>query len=117
LKKTSQISATLPVILAGIVVAAPAFAQADMAGENALSTMQDAVTGNLGLLVGLGMMIMGLLTWVFSGKAAAGILLMIGGAVFTLSPGIFNGVRSMVYGVVDQFSDGNPTTINPSTSY
>jgi uncharacterized membrane protein len=103
--------------LAGIVVAAPAFAQADQAGDAALSTLEDVVTGNIGLLIGLGIMITGLLTWIFSGKAAAGITMIIGGALFTMSPGIFNGVRNMIYGIVEQFGDGSATTVNTSSPY
>lgn len=93
------------------------WAQADQAGGQALSTIEDAVTGNLGLMVGLGMVIIGLLTWLFSGKAVAGITMILGGAIFTLAPGVFNGVRDLVYGVIEQFSDGSPTTIDTSRSY
>ena len=101
---------------ATLLLASSAHAQAQMAGDNALETFQGALTGNIGLMIGLGIMVLGLLTWIFSGKMAAGITMILGGALFTLSPGIFNGVRDMLYGIVDQFSGGNATSVNSSSS-
>lgn len=97
--------------------AANAFAQAEYAGADALSAFQDALTGNIGLTLGLAIVVIGLLTVVVGGKAGAGLLMILGGALLTLSPGIFNGVRNMVFGVVSQFADGNTTTVDPNPRY
>lgn len=94
----------------------PVLAQADYAGADALDTLQGILTGNIGLTIGLAILVLGLITLI-TGKASAGLVMIIGGALITLSPGIFNGVRTMVYGVVSQFANGNTTTVDSSVGY
>ena len=89
---------------------------AGAAGNTALNTLEATVTGNLGLVLGLGITILGLWTWIVGQKTGAGITMIIGGVLLTLAPGLFNGVRGMIYGIVDQFSHGNATKVTPSDS-
>lgn len=105
------------VALMALMAAQPALAQnAGSAGATALSTLTDAVTGNLGLLLGLGITILGLWTWIIGQKTGAGIVMIIGGVLLTLAPGLFNGARKMVGGVVDQFSGGQTDTVDRNDS-
>lgn len=106
----------MPMLLSSMGISASAFAQASYAGGEALMTFQDMLTGNIGLTIGLGIMVIGLLTMVM-GKAGAGLVMILGGALFTMSPGIFNGVRNALYGVVSQFADGNTTSVDRNPSY
>lgn len=106
----------MPILVLSMGISVSAHAQAQYAGIDALTTLQDMLTGNIGLTLGLGIMVIGLLT-IITGKAAAGLIMILGGALLTMSPGIFNGVRSMVYGVVAQFADGNTTSVDPTPSY
>ena len=102
-----------------LVIIDPTFAQsaggssgsgAAGAGSAAKSTLENILTGNIGLLLGLGITVLGLWTWIIGQKTGAGIVMIIGGVLITLAPGLFNGVRSMASNVVDQFSDGGGIT-------
>jgi hypothetical protein len=96
-----------------VVMVEPALAQtASSAGATAKSTLENAVTGNLGLILGLGITIAGLWTWIIGQKTAAGLTMVLGGVLLTLAPGLFNGARKMVGGVVDQFSGSNTETVD-----
>ena len=95
------------VALMALVVVDPVVAQqAGTAGATAKSTLENAITGNLGLILGLGVTIAGLWTWIIGQKTAAGLTMIVGGVLLTLAPGMFNGARKMLGGVVDQFSGG-----------
>ena len=91
--------------------AASAYAQADKAGAEALYTFEEIITGNIGMLAGLAILVIGLLTATVGGSPKSGLLMMLGGVLLTFAPGIFNGVYEILYGVIDQFSGGNPQTV------
>ncbi len=97
------------VALMAVMVANPAFAQgnASQAGAAASQTLVGILTGNIGLLIGLGITVMGLWTWIIGQKTAAGLTMVIGGVLLTMAPGIFKGARDMAVGVVDQFGGGS----------
>lgn len=100
-----------------LVIVNPVFADnAASAGNTALNTLDKTITGNLGLILGLGLTIAGLWTWIVGQKTGAGITMIVGGVLFTLAPGMFNGARQMLGGVVDQFSGGTATETNRSLS-
>ena len=118
MKNKGKVRTKLLIALVALFMsAAGVYAQADYAGSNALDTFQGMLTGNIGLTIGLGIMVLGLFTIVVGGKTAPGLVMIIGGALLTMSPGIFNGVRSMLYGVVSQFADGSTTTVDSNPSY
>lgn len=105
--KRTLLFSTAAVALMAVVLANPAFAQADSAGETALSTLIDVITGSIGTLLGLGITILGLWTWIIGQKTGAGIIMIIGGVALTMAPSIFTGAQEMVGGVVEQFSGGD----------
>lgn len=95
-----------------LAVANPSFAQeAAGAGQNALETLEAAITGNIGFFIGLGITLLGLWTWIIKQETGAGVVMIIGGVLITMTPGIFNGAKSFIGGVVNQFSGGNTTTV------
>lgn len=80
--------------------------QSSNAGSSVLGALQGAITGNIGLILGLGLAILGIWTWVVKQETAAGIMLIIGGVLITISPGVFNSIRGMVDGIVATTSGG-----------
>ena len=94
------------------LVAHPAFAsEASSAGTSFLTTLQDLITGKLGLFIGLGITILGLWTWIIKQETGAGIVMIIGGVLITVAPGLFNGVHDFVNSAVTGISGGNNTTV------
>ena len=108
------------VALMAVVVANPVFAQAGIsgggdaaqAGGAAVNTLVGAITGNIGLLIGLGITVAGLWTWIIGQKTAAGLTMVIGGVLITMAPGMFKGVRDVAVGVVGDFSGDGAYTVN-----
>jgi hypothetical protein len=98
-----------------VVVASPAFAVTDSsasdAGGTILTTLEQAITGNIGFVIGLGVTILGLWTWIINQETGAGITMIIGGVLITLVPGIFDGARNMMFGVVTTLSGGSPKSV------
>lgn len=109
------------VAVMGLCIANPAFAQAtsggtaSQSGGVALSTLTGVVTGNIGLMLGLGITVLGLWTWIIGQKTGAGIVMILGGVLLTLAPGLFNGARNMAAGVVGQFG-GNTSTVSQNAT-
>jgi type IV secretory pathway VirB2 component (pilin) len=101
--------ATILVMVAAI--SNPAFAQAAAAGDLALRTLTDVITGRIGLLIGLAIVILGLWTWIIKQETGTGITMIIGGVLITLAPGMFNGARGFVDGVITQFSGGEAQSV------
>ena len=105
-QRTLLFSAAAVAFLA-LTVANPAFAQggtAATAGGAAVDTLVGAITGNIGLLIGLAITVAGLWVWIIGQKTGAGLTMVIGGVLITMAPGLFKGVRDMAVGVVGQFS-------------
>lgn len=75
-------------------------------GESYFSTLQGAITGNFGFFLGLGITVLGIWTWVIKQQTGAGVTMIIGGVLITLSPNLFSNVQSFVGSVVDT-STGN----------
>ncbi|PZP39337.1 MAG: hypothetical protein DI585_04470 [Pseudomonas fluorescens] len=101
-----------------VAFADPAFAQAtgsaggaaSGAGSAATATLIGVITGNIGLLIGLGVTLLGLWTWIIGQKTGAGLTMIVGGVLITMAPGLFNGVRSMATGVMENFG-GTPYSV------
>lgn len=109
--KRNLIFGLAAVALLALVFIDPALAQdAKGSGGRARETLENVITGNIGLLLGLGITILGLWTWIIGQKTGAGIIMIIGGVLLTLAPGLFNGARNMLGGVVQQFG-GDTTTV------
>jgi type IV secretory pathway VirB2 component (pilin) len=94
----------------------PALAQAGVAGGNLKTTLEQVITGNIGLFIGLAIVILGLWTWIIKQETGAGITMIIGGVLITLAPGIFNGVREFMGGVVQGFG-GSATTVTGAGTF
>lgn len=90
-----------------VLLVDPSYADASSAGGQLKDTFLNIVTGNLGLVVGLAIAFLGLWTWIVGQEAFAGIIMIIGGILLTMLPGIFKGFRGMVAPVVDEFSTGD----------
>lgn len=109
--KLQTIFAIVAMLLLTVLLVEPSFAQvtadatAKTAGSKALGTLTGAITGNLGLLIGLGLAIGGLWTWIVGQNTSVGLLMIAGGIMLTLSPGVFNGAAKMVAPLVKSFGD------------
>lgn|GEM_PF-3532689 len=109
--------------LAAVGMATPALAQAyysygaSQAGGNFLDVLQGLLTGQLGMFIGLFMVVLGLFTGIMRKEWGAAIVMIIGGALITVSPGVFNGVRQAVGGVVSGISGGSVTQVQPYNGY
>lgn len=84
--------------------------QVGNAGANLKTTLETAITGNLGLFIGLAIVVLGLWTWIIKQETGAGITMIIGGVVITLAPGLFNGVRTFMGEAISGFG-GNTQTV------
>ncbi|PIZ30671.1 MAG: hypothetical protein COY40_04140 [Alphaproteobacteria bacterium CG_4_10_14_0_8_um_filter_53_9] len=95
---------TPTLMLTGLMLAASpaAFADANTAGQKLLATLNNVLTGDLMLFVGLGVAVLGLWAWLIKQETMAGILMIIGGVVLTAAPAIFNGMSTVVTPVVDE---------------
>lgn len=65
-------------------------------GGTELAALTSLVTGNVGLAIGLGATIFGIYTWVVKQSTGLGLIMIIGGILFTLAPGVFNGTRNIL---------------------
>lgn len=102
-----------------LVVADPAFAstaggEASRAGGDAAQTLVSVITGNIGLMIGLGVTILGLWTWIIGQKTGAGLTMVVGGVLITMAPGLFKGARDMAVGVVGDFGGGDVYNVDAS---
>ncbi len=116
MEKRTLVFGLTAIALMALVVVDPTFAQASTAGGTAKTTLENVITGNIGLLLGLGITILGLWTWIIGQKTGPGIIMIIGGVLLTMAPGLFNGARNMLGGVVQQFG-GNTTTVDQGASF
>lgn len=101
--------------LAALVLMSPdvfaAGTDAATAGDNFKQTLEKLSTGNLGLFIGLGVTILGLWTWIVGQKTGPGLIMVIGGVLLTVAPGVFNGARDIVDNAVSGISNSNNTTV------
>jgi len=99
---------TLPLVLtlAALAVAVPAFAQAGQAGQNLYDTLVGLVQGNVGRTVGLLLVVYGLFTAIFRKDWLGGLLIVVGGALLTAAPEIFQATENVVDPVVQSLSSG-----------
>lgn len=83
------------------VLGLDAHADVGTAGRQVVDAIEGAVTGNIGLFIGLALAILGIWTWVVKQETAAGIMLIVGGVLITVAPGVFNTIGSIVAPIVD----------------
>ena len=89
---------------------ANASAPAGGAGSSTADDLQTLITGNIGTLVGLGIALLGLYTWLVQ-QSSWGVIMIIGGVAVTAFPGLF---QSMQGGFSAAFS-GSGATSDAST--
>lgn len=91
---------SLALVATFVMVGGDAFAAATGgaggAGAGLLDSIEKAITGNIGLIIGLCLAVLGIWTWVVKQETAAGIMLIVGGILITITPGVFNSVRSFI---------------------
>lgn len=73
---------------------------AEYIGADFFDSLQNMVTGNVGFFLGLLLTVLGLITMVFK-QFSAGVVMLIGGVLITLSPGLFNSLRNLMADVLD----------------
>lgn len=78
-------------------------------GGNYFDTLQGMLNGNLGFALGLLLVVVGIFTITFKKETGAGFIMIIGGALITLSPGVFNATRNFVADVLSNVG-GTQTT-------
>ncbi len=102
------------VLVMTVMLVDPTLAQnnAATAGSNALTTLQDAITGRIGLFIGLAIVVLGLWTWIIKQETGTGITMIIGGVLITLAPSMFNGAREFIGGVVTTFSGNSGNRVS-----
>lgn len=82
-------------------------------GSDFFNTLQDMITGNFGFFLGLGITVLGIWTWVIKQQTGAGIAMIIGGVLITLSPSLFSSVRNFVGDAVE--ATGGTQNLQPGT--
>lgn len=93
-------------ILIGIMLAAPLAAFSADAGDAELKILEDLVTGNIGLAIGLILAVWGLWKAVVSGETGSGLLLLVCGVLLTLFPGVFDTAASIVKPIAQTLTGG-----------
>lgn len=88
-------------LVAVLFTVMPDMAHAAATGDNAVSDISALITGNIGTLIGLGIALLGLYTWLVQ-QSSWGIVMIIGGVAVTAFPGLFN---SMQGGFAALFAD------------
>ncbi len=109
--------ATVMVMLG--MLADPALAQNSTvagAGGNLRATLEGLIVGNVGLFIGLGIVVLGLWTWIIKQETGAGITMIIGGVVITLAPGLFNGIREFMGQAIQGFG-GNTQSVSGGSRF
>ncbi len=61
-------------------------------GDDALGDIRDVIAGNVGTLIGLGIALLGLYTWLVQ-QSSWGVIMIVGGVAITAFPGIFSGMQ------------------------
>jgi type IV secretory pathway VirB2 component (pilin) len=111
MKKQSLITSLA--VVAMMLVVSGAFAQnsqdAGQIGQSYFTTLQEAITGNFGFFLGLGITVLGIWTWVIKQQTGAGVTMIVGGVLITLSPSLFSNVQSFVGSVVDSSTGAEAT--------
>lgn len=94
---------TLALAAGLVMLGTDAFAEgAAASGSGTLyTTARDLVVGNLGLFLGLLLAVWGIWTWVVKQETMAGILMIAGGVLITIAPGVMNFMSSIVNPIVD----------------
>lgn len=116
--KRSILFGVTAVALMALLVANPAFAQGEEVGADFFTTLQGMITGNVGFFIGLGITVLGIWTWVIRQQTGAGVVMIIGGVLITLAPGLFNSARNFageVLGNVGASDAGAGFTTNPGS--
>ncbi len=88
-----------------------AAAVGEKGAENVITAITGAVTGRIGLVVGLVLAIFGIWTWVVKQETAAGIMLIVGGVLFTVSPAVYNAIAGVVAPIVADAGGGDVTKV------
>lgn len=96
----------------GSMLPADVWAQnaAGNAGKETFELIKDLFTGNIGLIVGLVIAAYGLWKWLIS-QETWGLILVIGGVLITIFPGIFGGIQEGTVQLLDTVTE-DPTTGN-----
>ena len=79
----------------------PAMAESSVAGQSLLLDLSGLVKGSVGTTVGLLISLYGFYRWIID-QETWGIVMILGGAIFTAFPGVFDSLHD---GVVVAFSD------------
>ncbi|MFZ2586556.1 MAG: hypothetical protein WAZ18_00300 [Alphaproteobacteria bacterium] len=88
-------NALLTVALVAVLVLVGTDVHAQTTGVLYTKT-RDLVTGNIGFFIGLLLAVWGIWTWVVKQETMAGIFMIVGGVLITISPGVLNFMSSIV---------------------
>lgn len=84
-------------------------------GSTALSDVAKLVTGNIGTLIGLGIALLGLYTWLVQ-QSSWGIVMIIGGVAVTAFPGLFANLQAGFSSAFSGSSSSTSTVLNSNTT-
>jgi peptidoglycan/LPS O-acetylase OafA/YrhL len=104
----SSRNAVFTVALTALLVAVGAEAHAQ---QTLYDVTRDLVTGNLGFFIGLILAVWGIWTWVVKQETTAGILMIIGGVLITVAPGVMNFFGGTVNNLLTTFGADNLTAV------
>lgn len=110
------------IALLTVVIASPAFAANSFSsaagnagsggdiGADFFTTLQGMITGNVGFFIGLAVTVLGIWTWVIKQQTGAGVIMIIGGVLITLAPGLFNSAREFTASVISNVGGNSSST-------
>mgnify|MGYP003394739341 CR=1 FL=1 len=95
-----------------VLLGTDAYAAADatMVGNPLLQLVEKSMTNSLGLFLGLCLAVFGIWTWVVKQETLAGLLMIVGGVLITVSPGVLNWTRTFVEPMLSSSGGDNVVT-------
>ncbi|RYG60785.1 MAG: hypothetical protein EON60_05900 [Alphaproteobacteria bacterium] len=94
-----------------LALTAPAFAQTSGSelGSSFFESLTGAITGNIGFFLGLLLAVWGIWVWVVQQKTGAGVMMIIGGVLITLTPSLFTSIRNFAGNALSTVNGGSNT--------
>ncbi len=75
-------------------------------GASFFGSLQTMIVGNIGFFLGLLLAVWGIWVWVVQQKTGAGVMMIIGGVLITLTPSLFNSVRNLAGSALQTVNGG-----------
>ncbi|RYE61196.1 MAG: hypothetical protein EOP20_00315 [Hyphomicrobiales bacterium] len=105
------------VAVLSLTIAAPSFASSSGSdvGSDFFDSLQGMITGNIGFFLGLLLAVWGIWVWVVQQKTGAGVMMIIGGVLITLTPSLFNSIQNLASETLGTVG-GSSNSLQPGTT-